>query len=130
MIKYPRLRVFLGFSLCPLLAGPLISGWLVIFAAQSQSANEAIHIVLAGSLSGGLVAALNAIFFYGIPAILLAFIYILVKLTIGWIAFIVVASLGALSALIWNTFVFPGLKGWASASLGGDILLDGFVRAA
>ncbi|USP49408.1 hypothetical protein [Alcaligenes faecalis] len=120
MSLYPRLRVFLGFLLCPMLAGLFIGVWLALSGAQS---GDQAWVVLVGSMAGGLLAALNALAFYGAPALLLALIYSVVKPTRTWLNVLLIALLGALTALLWNMFVFPGLKDWASALLGGGTSL-------
>ncbi|MDT8526601.1 hypothetical protein, partial [Alcaligenes nematophilus] len=67
MSPYPRWRVFLSFLLCPVLAGPFIGVWLAL--SGSQPGDEA-WVVLVGSMAGALLAALNALVFYGVPALL------------------------------------------------------------
>ena len=120
MSPYPRWRVFLSFLLCPVLAGPFIGVWLAL--SGSQPGDEA-WVVLVGSMAGGLLAALNALVFYGVPALLLALLYSVVKPTKTGLSVLLITLLGALTALFWNMFVFPGLKDWASALLGGGTSL-------
>ncbi|WP_164461324.1 hypothetical protein [Alcaligenes faecalis] len=120
MSPYPRWRVFLSFLLCPVLAGPFIGVWLAL--SGSQPGDEA-WVVLVGSMAGALLAALNALVFYGVPALLLALLYSVVKPRKTWRSVLLITLLGALIALLWNMFVFPGLKDWASALLGGGTSL-------
>ncbi|HBJ67928.1 hypothetical protein [Alcaligenes phenolicus] len=120
MSPYPRWRVFLSFLLCPVLAGPFIGVWLAL--SGSQPGDEA-WVVLVGSMAGALLAALNALVFYGVPALLLALLYSVVKPTKTGLSVLLITILGALTALFWNMFVFPGLKDWASALLGGGTSL-------
>lgn len=120
MSPYPRRRVFLSFLLCPVLAGPFIGVWLALSGSQT---GDEVWVVLVGSMAGALLAALNALVFYGVPALLLALLYSVVQPTKTGLSVLLITLLGALTALFWNMFVFPGLKDWVSALLGGGTSL-------
>ncbi|MGN5537660.1 hypothetical protein [Alcaligenes sp. Lyrl_28] len=110
----------MSFLLCPVLAGPFIGVWLALSGSQT---GDEVWVVLVGSMAGALLAALNALVFYGVPALLLALLYSVVQPTKTGLSVLLITLLGALTALFWNMFVFPGLKDWVSALLGGGTSL-------
>jgi len=107
MKPYPRLRIFIAFSLCPSLSGLLFSFFFLLDSifrldGNRQYVDMPIPQLLLGTIAVLLITGLAAVMFYGIPAIAAAIVYLLLKPYKGWRGFLMTATIGALSAYLWR----------------------------
>jgi len=102
MKSYPRLRIFIAFSLCPSLSGFLFAISFFVEGLKEQYVDMFIPKLLLGTVIMALTSGLIAVMFYGIPAMAAAIIYLLLKPYKNWCGFLMTATIGALSAYLWS----------------------------
>lgn len=127
MKSYPFLRVFIGFSLCPILVVPLFSVW--VFVAQIVDINNkamSFFLIFGTSVSFGAVAGVAAVTLYGIPAVLLSGVYVAFRPFRHWYSVLLITATGALGAYVWNLFFALKIVPMAAAVLGA---VSSFVMA-
>jgi len=107
MKSYPRLRVFIAFSLCPSLSGFLFSIIFLLdsifkFDGNGKYVGMPIPQLLLGTIAVLLLTGLVAVVSYVIPAMMAAIIYVLLKPYKDWRGFLITVTIGALSAYLWR----------------------------
>ncbi|KOO57392.1 hypothetical protein WH43_15150 [Rheinheimera sp. KL1] len=99
---YPSLKVFLGFAICPFLAGSflfLISDFYSFFSSGNPTL---IHKSGIGGVFIYLAFGLYGILFWGIPAFVLAGLYVHLKLLASYRVYFMVFLLGGCLAHFWT----------------------------
>ncbi|MFD1745761.1 hypothetical protein ACFSE1_09840 [Rhizobium helianthi] len=99
---YPKIRVFWYFSLCPAVAGFFLYLWLLFQNLGASDFLSADMVIFALMLP---VASLAAMLFYGIPALILAWIYTLFELRKRPHDIFIVSLAGGVAAFSWSHLV-------------------------
>jgi len=107
MKSYPRLRIFIAFSLCPSLSGFLFSIFFLLASIFNIGGNRQyldipIPQFLLVTISVLLITGIMAVVLYGIPAVAAAAVYLWLKPYKNWRGFLMVVTIGALSAYLWR----------------------------
>lgn len=102
MKTYPRWKVFFGFLFCPPIAGV---GYAIFLTAKGAALqNQALDFSSAYFVFL-LLIAIGSLGLYGVPAVLLSFLYIFLRLFKSWKSFLFIFCLSFLSAYFWGVVI-------------------------
>jgi len=106
MTQYPIWRVLIAFSLCPAIGG----FWVLIFFIWGAWGgdvfeHEGLLYFIWGLLVMFVLFPISAVFFYFVPAFVVAIFYVYLKLERNWKGYLLVGLLGSTSVLLWYEFV-------------------------
>lgn len=119
MISYPRIRVFIAFSLCPSLVAPLFSVWAFLAGVMTPHGEAvSLFLIFGGSIAFGVAAGVSALVFYGIPAVAVSIIYVLCRPFRSWKSISLITMTGAGAAYMWSLFGAPRIEPIPSAAFG------------
>jgi len=114
---YPSARIFIAFSLCPALVGGLFAAGLSIRESVEINTIKDFFTVLGKAVGFGTMLMALAEIFFGIPAMLAAFVYVKLKLYRQWHHFLLIIATGALAAHLWS-LMYGGHLDYFFAALG------------
>lgn len=116
--NYPYWRVILGFTLCPAGMALLIVCAMFLFSLFTGQAFSDGWEVFGGFFAIAFIAALTALYLFGVPAFLLSLLYAWIKLRKSWWAYLLTFFAGGCGAQAWallpvagseaGLFEFPG----------------------
>ncbi|WP_439273528.1 hypothetical protein [Pseudochrobactrum sp. HB0163] len=131
MNGYPYWKVGIGFSLCPAIGGGIVA-LIATYYAALQPQLDAL-LVLGFAAWALFVMPLTAIAINTPPALVLAIIYLALRLCRSWQSYLLVALLGGCGAFLWGVYIVPANKekaylqaiaeSWLSAPFAGAFAL-------
>lgn len=116
--NYPYWRVIIGFTLCPAAVALLIVSAMFLFSLFTGQDFSDGWEVFGGFFAIASIAALTALYLFGVPAFLLSLIYVWIKLRKSLWAYLLTFFAGGGGAQAWallpvagseaGLFEFPG----------------------
>lgn len=120
--NYPYWRVIIGFTLCPAAIALLIVSAMFLFSLFTGPALSDGGEVLGGFFVIAIIAAVTALYLFGVPAFLLSLLYASIKLRKSWWAYIFTFLAGGSGAQVWTLLPVAGSEAGLSEFPGAFIL--------